>query len=75
MERTDIINAPTQKQILEELQKHGAIPSKGIIRILPEFDIAKLRRQFRIYRICEKHQIVCLSKKAYRLHTQQEHAY
>lgn len=75
MEMTNATVTVTQKQILEELQKQGAIPSKGIIRILPQFDIEKIKRQFRIYRICEKHKVACLSRKAYRLHTHQEHAY
>ncbi|MFQ5970572.1 MAG: hypothetical protein ACE5J2_08790 [Nitrososphaerales archaeon] len=48
---------------------------RGNIQILPEPFIDELVREFDIYSVCDRHKIAFLTKKAYKLHFQEEHAY
>jgi len=49
--------------------------AQGNIGMLPVSDFRQLRKQFWNCRICVKHNIVCRSGKAYKLHLLEEHAY
>jgi hypothetical protein len=77
------INAPdrTQVQTLEQISRPYSVRMvklvdlKGSIRILPDYDIEELIRNFEVYTVCDRHSIAFLSKKAYKLHLQQEHAH
>jgi hypothetical protein len=51
------------------------IDGKGYVKELPEEMIEKLRVQVYIYKVCERHKIVCSGRKAHRLHLQEEHSY
>ncbi|MGH9878716.1 MAG: hypothetical protein ACRD5H_13855 [Nitrososphaerales archaeon] len=51
------------------------IDGKGSVKELPEEMIGKLRAQVYIYKVCERHKIVCSGRKAHRLHLQEEHSY
>ena len=51
------------------------IDGKGSVKELPEEMITELRTQVYIYKVCERHRIVCSGRKAHRLHLQDEHSY
>lgn len=51
------------------------IDGKGSVKELPEEMITELRTQVYIYKVCERHRIVCSGRKAHRLHLQEEHSY
>jgi len=82
MEKSSI-NAParTQMQTLDQISKPylvrmvKLVDLKGGIRILPDYDIEELIRNFEVYNVCDRHSIAFLTKKAYKLHLQQEHAH
>lgn len=71
----------TQVQTLEQISKPypvrmvKLVDLKGGIRILPDSDIEELIRNLEVYNVCGRHSLAFLTKKAYKLHMQQEHAY
>ncbi len=61
-----------------EVQKKNNIwllDSKGMIEAIPDIGLEEARRQFRAYRACYRHGIVCKTKKVYKLHVREQHAY
>jgi hypothetical protein len=71
----------TQVQTLEQISEPypvrmvKLVDLKGGIRILPDSDIEELIRNFEVCSVCGRHGLAFLTKKAYKLHLQQEHAY
>lgn len=51
------------------------IDLKGETKILPDYYIEELIRELEIYGVCGRHNVAFFTKKAYKLHLQQEHAY
>lgn len=64
----------SRNQVLEEIRVLGFIDSEGNIDISSYYDVVKLRKLY-LYKICNKHNKAFLSKRTYRQHIQQEHAY
>ncbi len=49
--------------------------SRSEAKILLESEIERFREQFYIFAKCEQHKVLCMTKKAHKLHMQEEHAY
>lgn len=70
-----------QVQALEQINRPypvrmvKLVDLKGGVRVLPDSDIEELIRNFEVYNVCDRHSIAFLTKKAYKLHVQQEHAH
>jgi hypothetical protein len=64
-----------RRQIIQQYQEQGMTDARGNMRISDDTDIAKLKTQFSICRVCDRHKLAFLSVKAYKLHLEEDHAY
>ncbi|MEE8132095.1 MAG: hypothetical protein V3T40_00785 [Nitrososphaerales archaeon] len=53
-----------------------SINSRGSIKLISDTDFEEIKMQYTpVIEVCERHKMVCCGKKAYNLHTKEEHAY
>ncbi|MFQ5941753.1 MAG: hypothetical protein ACE5KA_08675 [Nitrososphaerales archaeon] len=77
-------NLPFRRQIhgLEQISRPYStgktmrlVDLKGGIRNLPDYYVEELAHEQEIYGVCNRHDIAFFTRKSYKLHLKQEHAY